>query len=264
MAKARERQKTIRDLLASNGIVYVTDLATRLGVSEMTVRRDLSDLEHYGIARRTHGGAEKIVSRSYEPPFEYRMAEASEDKQRIAREAVSFVSEGDTIAIDTGTTTLEFARLLSDFRNLTVVTPSVHVAAVFLSHPSIRVLIAGGEIRKHEGSLVGDLTRQFFDHLYFDTFFISTAAMSEEAGLTEYSLEDTAIKHQIMLRSKRTIALMLSNKFGKIAFANVCTLADIAAVVTDREPPPELERALIESRTEIRTVPPEGEEAWIG
>jgi DeoR/GlpR family transcriptional regulator of sugar metabolism len=83
------------------------------------------------------------------------------------------VNEGDTIAIDSGTTTIELALKLREFTNLTIVTPSIHIAMLFLEHPSITVILSGGELRKLEGSLVGRFARTLFSSLYFDTFFLS-------------------------------------------------------------------------------------------
>ncbi len=254
MSSGLERRRFIRNMLESEGIVQVTDLALKLSVSEMTIRRDLSQLEQFGIARRTHGGAEKLVSRSYEPPFDLRVDEWAEEKRRIAETALRYVNEGDTVAIDSGTTALEFAKLLLDYRNLTIVTPSLRIALLFLAHPTISVIVSGGEMRSQEGSLVGEFTERFFADLYFDTFFLSTAGVNADAGLTEYIVKDAAIKRLIVAHSTRTVALMLSTKFNKINFSKVCALEAISALVTDSEPQNQLYRALTEAGVEVRVA----------
>ncbi|MDD3941379.1 MAG: DeoR/GlpR family DNA-binding transcription regulator, partial [Sphaerochaetaceae bacterium] len=122
MQSSAKRKQYIQSKLDADQSVQVGKLAQELGVSEMTIRRDLNDLERIGVLRKTHGGAVKDVSRSYEPPFSLRMHESLEEKRMIGREAVRYVNEGDTIAIDSGTTTIELAKELVSFKNLTIVT----------------------------------------------------------------------------------------------------------------------------------------------
>lgn len=236
MGSSEERRHYIQRLIAQGDNVQVGSLAKQLDVSEMTIRRDLAELERIGILRKVHGGAIKETSRSFEPPFSIRMHNNSLGKELVAREALSFLSEGDTVAIDTGSTALAFAKLLQPYHELTIVTPSVHIALLFLHHPSIRVFLSGGELRKHEGSLVGDQSRRFFENLHFDTFFMSSAALSVDGGLTEYVLDDASIKHLIIEHAKKTIALMTGEKFGKTAFAQVCSLNELDTMITDTEP----------------------------
>lgn len=252
MSTSAQRKQRIQETIDRDGHVQVSQLAEALDVSEMTIRRDLSELERIGVLRRTHGGAVKDVSRSYEPPFPIRQHACIEQKQLIASEAVSFVNEGDTIAIDSGTTTIELALKLLDFTNLTIVTPSIHIAMLFLEHPSITVILSGGELRKQEGSLVGRFARSLFSSLYFDTFFLSAAGLSEEAGLTDYIVEDASVKHMIMHHSKKTIALMHAEKFGHTAFAQVGTLDEIDVLVTDKTPYPALLHEL--HRRKVTTI----------
>ena len=236
MQSSTKRKQYIQEKLDTEHSVEVHDLAQELEVSEMTIRRDLSDLERIGVLKRTHGGAVKDVSRSYEPPFNLRQHASLHEKHLIAQKAVSYVCEGDTIAIDSGTTTIELAKALVGFKNLTIVTPSIHIAMIFLDHPTITVILSGGVLRKHEGSLVGSITHSTFSSLYFDTFFVSSAALSEEGGLTDYIIEDANIKRMIMGHAKKTVALMHADKFGQTAFAQVAELKELDVLVTDKTP----------------------------
>jgi len=259
MSVSVKRKQIIQDLLNAEGSVQVAALAHSLSVSEMTIRRDLSELEKIGILKRNHGGAVKELSRSYEPPFALRRQNYLREKQLIAQEAIRFVSEGDTIAIDSGTTAIEFAMLLMDYHNLTIVTPSLHIAMLFLAHPTIKVIVSGGEVRKKEGSLVGAYTKLFFDNLYFDSFFMSSAGISSEVGLSEYIIEDATIKNLIMSHAKNTIALMTSDKFEITTFARVCRLEDITILITDKEPEMTLRQILTTYNIEIRVAKTQGE-----
>ena len=244
MGIAEKRKVFIREALKGRDTVLVAELAKDLDVSEMTIRRDLSDLEHEGFLKRTHGGAVREAGRSYEPPFTVRETMNTGAKQLIAAAAAELVEEGDTIAIDSGTTAMEFARALRRMRGLTVVTPSIHIAFLFLSCPGIETILAGGRLRKKEGSLVGEITRRTFENLYFDKFFMSAAGLSTEAGYTEYILEDAAVKKLIIANSRKTIALMGSDKLGRTAFSQVCGTGDAGILVTDLEPKAEIKAAL--------------------
>ena len=251
---SEERKLFIRKTIKDLGTVTVNSLAEELEVSEMTIRRDLSELENEGFLKRIHGGAVHEASRSYEPPFFTRKTFAAGAKQAIAEKAVKYIEEGDLIAIDSGTTALEFARQLKEHKNLTIVTPSIHVASVFLSNPSVETILAGGRIRTHEGSLVGDITRSVFEKLYFDKFFLSTAALSLEAGYSEYIMEDAEIKKLIVSHSKKTIALMHSDKLDRTAFCNVCRLEEAAVLITDKFPKGDIKSALLENGVIIETA----------
>ncbi len=231
-----KRKQFIQDRLYRVSTIQVSDLAEELSVSEMTIRRDLSELERSGFLRRTHGGAVREVSRSYEPPFDLRQAQNREEKQAIAALAASCVSEGDTIVIDSGTTALHLAEQLLTFTDLKVITPSIPVAAVFLNHPTIQVLVSGGTMRSREGSLIGEYTRRFFEDLYFDIYFLSAAGIDPASGITEYIVEDALIKHSILTHAKKTVAMMASSKFETTAFASVCRLDEIDMLITDTRP----------------------------
>lgn len=254
MGVSEKRKLFIRDAIKSSGTVIVSELAKELNVSEMTVRRDLSELELEGCLKRTHGGAVLDVSRSYEPPFTLRKTVNLEAKERIGLRAASFVEEGDTIAVDSGTTALEFAKHLQNFRNLTIVTPSIHIASLFLANPGVETILAGGMVRKTEGSLIGEITRRTFENLYFDKFFMSTAGLSPEAGFTEYIIDDAVIKKLIVSHSKTTYSLINSEKFEKTAFSQVCRLSDVDMIITEKEPESRLKRALLESGVTIETA----------
>src|SRR5689334_11894825 len=123
-----DRQRKILELIAQNGQVAVTDLCALFGVSEMTVRRDLSELDREGLLRRVHGGAMSSLGRSYEPPYPLRATENLRYKVAIGRAAAEMISDGESIAFDVGTTTLEIARALEGKRNLTILTASLPIA----------------------------------------------------------------------------------------------------------------------------------------
>ncbi|MFO3797232.1 MAG: DeoR/GlpR family DNA-binding transcription regulator [Anaerolineales bacterium] len=232
---ALSRHQTILALLEEQGEVRVGDLCQQLGVSEMTIRRDLSELERAGLLRRVHGGAVSARGRSYEPPFLTRANEHLAQKQRIGQLAASLVHDGDSIALDVGTTTLEVARALKEREklNLTVLTASLHIANLLANMPTIRLIVVGGILRPGELSLIGHLAERAFREFYVDKLFLGVGGLSIEAGLTEYNLEDALVKQAMIQTAKECIVVADSSKINRIAFTHIAPLNQIHTLITD-------------------------------
>jgi DeoR/GlpR family transcriptional regulator of sugar metabolism len=236
MAASFRREHILKEI-ENVGTVSVLELATSLNVSSMTIRRDLINLEQEGLIRRIYGGAVSDIRRAYEPPLALRSAQASTAKQLIGKTAAELVGEGDTVALDVGSTTFEVAKNLVDRRNLTIVTPSLHVANLFINQPDVRLILPGGIVRRGEASLIGGLTLQAFDGLFVDRLFLGVGCLDATTGLTEFNWEDTQVKQAMIKSAKEVIAVVDSTKFGKVAFARVCHFNSIHKLVTDRPPP---------------------------
>ena len=235
---AEERHQHILLLLNEKGAVTVSELCEQFGVSEMTVRRDLAALERKGLLRRVHGGAVSARGRSYEPPFLMRSSQHAQEKQRIAEAALSLIHDGDSIALDVGTTTLEIAKRLSDVRNLTIVTPSLHIANVLADNPHNRIILTGGILRPGELSLVGPFAERIFAELFVDKLFLGIGGLHLEAGLTEYNLEDAQVKRAMLRSAKECIVVTDSSKLGRIAFAAVGPISVMHTLITDDKADP--------------------------
>lgn len=230
---AEERQQQILLTLHERGVVSVAELCEQLGASDMTIRRDLLALESKGLLRRVHGGAVSVRDRSYEPPFLVRSRQQAAEKARIADAALACIQDGDSIALDVGTTTLEIARRLGHFHNLTIVTPSLHIANLLASRPGNRVIVAGGVLRYGELSLVGNFAERIFQELFVDKLFLGIAGVDLEAGLTEYNLEDAQVKRAMLRSAKQCIVVADATKFGNVAFAAVAPLSAVHKIITD-------------------------------
>lgn len=244
----------VLDLLEANGEVTVAELSARAGVSEMTVRRDLEALERESVVKRFHGGAITAVSRSYEPPYAVRAQRNVEAKQRIGKAAASLLSDGETVIIDVGTTTLEVARALQGRRQLTVLTPSMRVAGILADEPGIRLMVTGGLTRAGELSLIGDLAERAFADFRFDTFLMGVAGIEAEAGLTEYNLDDGRVKQAALASARRCVVVADSSKLGRVAFARICPLERVDVMVTDTAAAPEALAPLSVADVEVLTV----------
>jgi DeoR/GlpR family transcriptional regulator of sugar metabolism len=232
-----QRQTYILKTIEDRGSVSVVDLAGRLEVSEMTIRRDLTVLERAGLVRRVHGGAVSARGRSYEPPLILRAGENQEAKDRIGAEAAALVADGDSIALDVGSTTLEVARHLVNRRNLTVVTSSLQIANLMAAQSGIRVILSGGILRQGESSLVGDLAWHAYHNLFVDRLFLGVGGIDLQAGLTEYNWDDALVKQAMVRSAKEIIVVADQSKFGKVAFASISPLSVVHQVVTDQLPP---------------------------
>jgi DeoR/GlpR family transcriptional regulator of sugar metabolism len=228
-----ERRGAIRGFLANRGEVGIAALAAELDVSEMTIRRDLEDLEDQGVARRVRGGAIATVSRSYEPPLATRTTEARDAKRRIAEAAADYIEYGETVILDVGSTTFALAQCLRGRGGFTIVTPSVQAAAELAGDPNTRVILTGGIVRPGELSLIGDLAESTFAQLNCDVLFLGVGGIDAEKGLTEYNLDDTRVKRAAIKAASRKVALADQTKLGRVCLASIASLSEIDVLITD-------------------------------
>ncbi|HEY1623369.1 MAG TPA: DeoR/GlpR family DNA-binding transcription regulator [Streptosporangiaceae bacterium] len=230
-----ERRAEIVRLLRERGQVSVADLSERLSVSEMTARRDLEFLEHEGLARRFHGGAVTMVSRSFETPYAARVYDNQAAKRAIGQRVAELIMPGETVIIDSGTTAVEVARALRDRPNLNLlVCPlSMQAAAELADRPGIRVLIPGGELRMGEQMFVGELARNALASLRFDTYVMVACGVSSDDGFTDFSLDDVAVKQAALHSARRCVVACDSSKLGTVGFAHIGPLSAAAMIVTD-------------------------------
>lgn len=248
-------------LLDEHGTVTVAELSGKFGVSEMTVRRDLLELEHSGVLRRIHGGATRAMGRAFEPPYRARETRALGAKRAIARKAVEFISEGDAIGLDIGSTVLEMVGLFVPIDNLTVVTAGMRIAnrvsELHQLERSIRLIVTGGITRADELSFVGAMAIDVMRSIRLDTCFLSAGGFSATGGLTEFNLEDAEVKKAMIESSRRVVVLVDSSKFAQTGFAHVMDVERAFAVISDTGLDDENARALQERGVEVHLVEPE-------
>jgi len=220
-------------LVRNAGRVSLADLAARLGVSEMTVRRDLDALQDRGLVERVRGGAVAVSEPESDAGFAARRDWQSATKDRIGRAAAGLVEPGSTVLLDAGTTTVHVARHLVDRAPLTVAALSLPVAAQLADRPGIRLIVVGGESRPGEQSLAGPLATEALRRLSFDVFLMSIGAVRADAGWSEFTLEDAAVKQAGMERAGSTTVVADASKLGVRAFASVAPLGAVDRLVTD-------------------------------
>jgi DeoR/GlpR family transcriptional regulator of sugar metabolism len=199
----------------------------------------------------TGGGAVIASGRSYEPPLLIRSETQIEAKSSIGKLAADLVEDGDSLAIDIGSTTYELAKNLVSKMNLTIITPGLYIANLFMSKPDIRTILPGGIIRHSEGSLTGQLTVKAFEDLFVDKLFLGMGGINAQAGCTEYNWDDANVKQAMIKSAKEVIALVDASKFNVIAFARICPLSRLKRMITNQAPPNDLYQALKEANVEI-------------
>ncbi len=231
------RYRYILEQIERQGTVSVIDLAEALDVSDMTIRRDLTELERIGMIRRVHGGAVSARGRSFEPPLFFRSTENKAVKQLLGKYAAQMISEGDSITLDVGSTAYEIAVNLADRHNITLITPSIPIANLFLNRSDVRLIIPGGIVRPGESSMVGELARRNLETLFVDRLFLGMAAIDSQAGLTEYNMDDADVKKAMIKNAKEVVLVVDSSKFEKTAFAFVAPIKAVHHLITDAEPP---------------------------
>lgn len=234
----RQRHELIGTLVGASGRVRVADIAARAEVSEMTVRRDLEELEAQGVLIRVHGGAVSTVSRSFEPGFVARSGQAVDAKKRIGAAAAELIRDGETLVIDAGTTTLHVAEQLRPDLRVRVLALSLHVADALADNPNVTLMIPGGVVRPHERSFVGGMVASTFEQLAFDTVILTSGGLDVEAGVTEYEFDDAQTKRAALRSARRKIIVADGSKLGAVAFVKLCPIDQVDLVVTDIDAPP--------------------------
>ncbi len=227
------RREKILEMIREDGHAKVYQLSKIFKVTEVTIRQDLEKLEKEGYIEREHGGAYLknigINVRNITLQNQENLAE----KAAIAQKALELIQEGDTIILDSGSTTTEIARLISGFRNLTVITNSLNIALLLGADPGINLVVTGGEFKAPTLSLTGQKAADFFHDLHVDKLFLATAGITLKSGLTYPSISDICVK-RAMIESANTVYLVAdSSKIGKSSFASLGALSLIDFLITD-------------------------------
>jgi DeoR/GlpR family transcriptional regulator of sugar metabolism len=234
-ALARQRQTLILERVREQGAVRVADLVRTLGVSDMTIRRDLELLRDRGLIEKVHGGAAAIEGSSlFEPGFTAKSSLMQNEKFVIAGSAASMVEPGTAIAISAGTTTYALARRLVDVAGLTVLTNSVPVADVLHrdGRPDQTVILSGG-VRTPSDALVGPFAVEVIRALHVDTVFMGSHGMAYRSGFTTPNILEAETNRALIEAGRRLVVLADHTKWGIIGISSVAPLEDADTVITD-------------------------------
>lgn len=255
-----DRRGRILASLAAARSVTVSSLAAALAVSDMTIRRDLIELEREGRLKRVRGGAvamgslPAVTMDREEPSFEARLRHRRPAKEAIAAAAVEVVAQHRTIALDVGTTTYLMAQGLRELPHAKVFTNSVRIAAA-LDGAAGDVYIAGGRVRRDELSVGGPAAVSHFEKLWFDAAVIGVSGITSE-GLFDYSLDDAEMKRVYLRRAGLRVVVCDASKFQRMSLVAIAALSGINVLVTDETPPERLSAALTAANVTIRVAQP--------
>lgn len=233
---AKQRQVVILDRLQQQGAVRVHDLTDLLGVSDMTVRRDLDVLSRQGLVEKVHGGATRRDNpTSDEPTFAVKSARELSEKAAIAMAAAPFARPGSAIGLSAGTTTWSLAQQLLDVPDLTIVTNSMRIADLFDPDRSGRpaVILTGG-VRTPSDALVGPLAERAIASLHVDVLFIGCHGMDPDAGLTTPNLAESETNRQFIRSARKVVVVADHTKWGVVGLSAFADLRDVDVLVTDR------------------------------
>ncbi len=239
---AAQRHAAIVERVQAHGGVRVRDLVRELGVSDMTIRRDLEVLEEQGLVKKVHGGAAAVQSQATnEPGFKAKLTQRELEKDAIVRRAAGFVSAGSAIALSAGTTTWRLARQLVAIPDITVVTNSIPVADVlYQTGASLRqtVILTGG-MRTPSDALVGPFAVSAVKSLNIDQLFLGVHGMSIERGFTTPNFLEAEIDQALVEAARSIVVVADHTKWDTVGLSTICALSDVDALITDNGLEPE-------------------------
>ncbi|AXC12650.1 Transcriptional repressor of aga operon [Acidisarcina polymorpha] len=249
-----ERRQHILSLIENEGRVLVGELSRELGISQITIRKDLEYLRSKGLLHRTHGGALRMqASALFDPSLQEKQQQHSQEKQRIAVAAAKMVEEEQCVILDSGTTTSAIAQELKKFSQLTVITNAVNIATD-LASSDLEVILIGGSFRKNSFSLVGPLAEDVLQEMHADILFLGVDGFDTEVGLTTPNLLEARVNRAMVKASRRVVAVCDSTKFERRSLSRIVPPSAIHCVITDRDLPAETAESLRSQNIEVVLV----------
>jgi len=231
-----QRHALILQDTSAHGAVRISELASSLGVSEMTIRRDLELLDDQGLVYKVHGGATAITEDSSvsEPPFKAKSLREQVAKSAIASAAATMVQPGASIALMGGSSVFAMCSQLDDIPRLTIITNSSPVSDYFQRQGrSDQTVILAGGIRTPTDSFVGEITVSVFDHLNVDIAFMGTHGMDPKGGFTSPNILEAETNRAVRARAKKVVVLADHTKWGAVGFATFANFNEVNTLVTD-------------------------------
>ncbi|MDH5822675.1 transcriptional repressor AgaR [Luteimonas sp. RD2P54] len=239
-----QRRLQISELVRQQGSVQVDALARRFGVSMQTVRKDLRYLAERGVMTRAYGGAidSGVVGGAVEPPYEAKRTVNLDQKRRIGRRAATLVRPGDTIAIDSGTTSIQLAEALPDI-DVTVVTNDFGVLGALTAKPNVNIVMLGGELRRKNMAFYGGLTVEALGALHVDRLFLGVDGFDLERGITTHYEPEALLNRKMVEAARAVVAITDSSKFGRVCLHRIIPVSAMDTLITDTGAPEEIVEA---------------------
>ncbi len=236
---AAQRREKILQLIQEDGHAKVLELSKLFKVTEVTIRQDLERMERQGLIVREHGGACLSDAGLNVKDLTLMNQNHLEEKKAIARKALTFIHDGETIILDSGSTTTEIAKLMGGFTNLTVITNAINIALILGSMSGINLNVTGGEFKSPTLSLTGMKAANYLENIHADKVFLATAGINLKTGLTYPSISDLVVKKTMIEVSDVVYLVADSSKIGTSSFASLGALSLVDHIITDSNITPE-------------------------
>lgn len=251
MRALNERQMKIVETLETTRYISVNKLSESLGVSVVTIRKDLNLLEEEGYLHRSHGGASKHGRYVFDQTVSEKETVNVEEKQKIVARALDFVKDGDFIILSSGTTIHLFAQRLPDHKNITVLTPSLRVALDVCKKQNISTIHLGGEVRKNSTATVGSMAEETLNKFSCTTLFLGIEGIDLDFGISTTNAGEAHLNRKMLERVDKTIVLADSSKVHKRGFGFICYVEKIDVLITDEGIDPEFREELEKRGVEV-------------
>jgi DeoR family transcriptional regulator of aga operon len=231
------RRRRMLEFVRAREHARVTELSEAFGVSEVTVRTDLDQLEERGLLRRVHGAAVARAPVGHERPFEQEEEASAAEKRRIGAAAANLVSSGDTVILDVGTTTTAVARALvgrEELEGIVVFTNALTIALELEAvAPRVSVVLTGGTLRPLQHSLVDPLAGLILERIHANIAFLGCNGVDPKGGVTNVNLPETEVKQRILRAARRRVVVADGSKVGEVEVARLCDVEDVDLLITD-------------------------------
>jgi len=249
-----ERRRRICEFLRAEGRVTVEALATRFGTSQVTIRADLSALEAAGALIRTHGGA--LLREEQDEPLGVKQLQHHAEKVRIAQAAVALIRDGETIILDSGTTTAEIARAIrkADLSSINVITNALNLAALLMDVSAVRLIVPGGFLRRESNSLSGPMAEAALENLQADRLYLGADGLDPEIGVMTPHLQEAELNAKMIRISRQVVVVADSSKLLRRNIALIAKVEQIHMLITDQAAPAPAIEELQRRGVEVRLV----------
>jgi DeoR/GlpR family transcriptional regulator of sugar metabolism len=248
------RREKILELLMQEGKVRVVDLSKLFGISEVTIRNDLSELESAGLLERIHGGAISTHKAYYNMSLHDRMKTNEAEKREIAAAVSMLISDGDAIMVNSGTTTLFAVQELKNIKNLTIVTNSAPIAQEAGYYGNAHVIMLGGNFNPQYQFTYGDDAINQLKKYKADKLILAADGINSEEGVTTYHHLEAEINRQMIARVNKTIVVADYTKIGRVSFAHIDSIGSIDFLITNRKASLEEVRKIEKKGIEVKLV----------
>ncbi|MCQ4636877.1 DeoR/GlpR family DNA-binding transcription regulator [Anaerovorax odorimutans] len=235
----QERYTRLITYLQEHEIIKIDQLMKLFDISIETARRDLNHLEKEGVIKKIYGGATLVKKEAKEPATSDRMTRNLSEKTAIGKKCAEFISDGDSVLIEVGTTTLQVAKALKEKKNLMVITNSIHVVNELMD-TDFDLYVIGGKVRHGEGSVSGAVSMFELENFHIGKAIISAGGVTLERGLSDYNIEEALIRKKVVEQSRETILVADNSKFGRDVLAHVCPISAMDLVITGEGLSPEM------------------------